>query len=180
MIMKQYRLIFFLLLLACQACTQMTRDGVAQAHVPDNFVGLLDYVDAGTVRAWQAQGMSFVILDVRTSDEYLADGHAPDAILQSFYLGPERQSDNGAFLDAVTAGYDKRQKLLVLCASGRRASHAAWQLSQASGFTDVHVFAGGYEGGQAEGYGAGEGWKAAGLPVVFPAEAAARDPAGPQ
>jgi rhodanese-related sulfurtransferase len=45
-----------------------------------------------------------------------------------------------------------------------RASQAAAALQEKRGFTAVYVFPGGYEGHHMDGYPAGDGWKAAGLP----------------
>lgn len=156
-----------LVFMACQACAPMPAGKKAEPGMPDNFLELVDYVDASTVREWQEQGMDVVILDVRTEKEFVEDGYAPGAVLQSYYLGKKRRHENAGFLDAVADRYDAGQKLLIMCSHGMRATQAAWELKEKKGFTDVHVFPGGYEGHHMAGYGGGDGWKADGLPLVF-------------
>lgn len=135
--------------------------------MPGSYLGLVNYADADTVRAWQEQSTEFVIIDVRTVDEFREDGHAPGAVIRSYYRG-EKRAENINFLRAITSRFDAGQRLLLLCASGTRATQAAWELGEKQGFSDVYVFPGGYEGADKKGYMRGDGWKAAGLPVIFP------------
>jgi len=46
-----------------------------------------------------------------------------------------------------------------------RATEAADALQQQVGFSQVYVFPGGYEGHHMTGFPAGDGWRAAGLPM---------------
>ncbi len=158
----------FVGILAGTACAPHTGKTMASAAMPENFLDLVNYADAGTVRGWQNDGVSYMILDVRTEEEFSEDGHAPSAVLHSYYLGEKRRPENINFLRAVADLYAPEQKILVMCSHGMRATQAAWELSEKVGFSDVHVFPGGYEGHHMQGYGSGDGWKAAGLPVVFP------------
>lgn len=82
------------------------------------------------------------IVDVRTPEEF-AGGHL-------------RQSKNIPLAELGTriGELDKARPVLVVCASGARASRAASQLRRA-GFGDVHVLAGGF----------GE-WQSQGLPTA--------------
>lgn len=141
------------------------------AIMPADFHGVVRYVDATQVRAWQAEPIPFVVLDVRTDEEFREDGHAPGAVLASYYLGSRRRGENVNFLRFVGDNYRPEQRLLLLCSHGMRATQAAWELQAKAGFEEVYVFPGGYEGHYMEGYGSGDGWKSAGLPMVFsPAE----------
>lgn len=153
-----------LLLGACQRSVSVPP--TESAAMPEDFLGLVSYADATRIREWQQQGIPFVILDVRTEQEFVEDGHAPGSVLQPYYLGSGRRNKNVDFLDQVVSSYPPDTRLLVMCARGVRATRAAWELQTLRGFSDVHVFPGGYEGYHEAGYGSGDGWKAAGLPVV--------------
>lgn len=73
----------------------------------------------------------YVILDVRTDEEYAA-GHIPDAILIPDYeIGKRAESE-------LT---DKSQLILVYCRSGRRSKNAAAELASL-GYTNVKEFGG--------------------------------------
>lgn len=157
-----------LLLLAACGPRQQVKPVVATAPMPEDFIGLVKYADADTVRAWQADGVPFLVLDVRTDTEFREEGHAAGAVLHSYYLASRRRNKNVDFLDDVEREFDRNQKILVMCSHGMRATQAAWELGEKKAFTEVYVFPGGYEGHHMDGYGSGDGWKAAGLPVVFP------------
>ena len=149
-------------------CVSSQRSAVTDAgNMPADFQGLVRYIDAAQVRAWQAKATPFVVLDVRTKEEFHNDGHVPGAVLTSYYLGSRRRGENVNFLRFVGANYRPEQRLLLLCSHGMRATQAAWELQTKAGFTEVYVFPGGYEGHYMQGYGGGDGWKSAGLPIVF-------------
>jgi rhodanese-related sulfurtransferase len=64
----------------------------------------------------------------------------------------------------MTAEFEPDDTIVLLCSHAMRASQAAAALQEKRGFTAVYVFPGGYEGHHMDGYPAGDGWKAAGLP----------------
>lgn len=134
--------------------------------MPENFIGVVNYADAKTVLAWQSNSEPFIVLDVRTEQEFNNEGRAPGAVLHSYYLESRRRNKNRDFLDQVAAAYEPDSRLLVMCSHGMRATQAAWELGTKKGFTNVYVFPGGYEGHYMDGYGSGDGWRAAGLPMV--------------
>lgn len=138
-------------------------------ETPESFIGRVSYIDAETMREWRSDGAPLLILDVRTAQEFNKDGHAPDAVLHSYRLGEQRHP-NEHFLAEVGAAIQPDQRIVVLCASGTRATHAAWDLGTQAGFSNVYVLAGGYNGADKRGYAGGKGWKAAGLPLLFTAE----------
>lgn len=73
----------------------------------------------------------YVILDVRTKDEY-KEGHIPGAICVPNEMIGE---------DAIAELPDKEQIILVYCRSGRRSKQAAAKL-WAQGYTNVYEFGG--------------------------------------
>ena len=76
-------------------------------------------------------GDGFVILDVRTQEEY-DEGHVPGAILI-----PNTETENRAEEELP----DKAQLILVYCRSGRRSKLAA-QILADLGYTNVKEFGG--------------------------------------
>ena len=74
---------------------------------------------------------SYVILDVRTEQEY-AEGHIPGAILIPDYEISEK---------AESVLTDKDQLILVYCRSGRRSKNAA-SLLEEMGYTRIREFGG--------------------------------------
>ena len=73
----------------------------------------------------------YVIVDVRTADEY-AEGHVPGAInVDNYSLGSTPPAELP----------DKDQMLLVYCRSGRRSADAARKLA-AMGYTNIVDFGG--------------------------------------
>lgn len=151
------------LLSACQPSAPVHSHTATE--MPDDFLGVVSYADAEQVRAWQQQGAPFVILDVRTEREFVEDGRAPDSVLYSYYLESRRRNKNLEFLEQVAERFAPDTRLLVMCSHGMRATQAAWELQTRKGFTNVHVFPGGFEGHHMPGYGGGDGWMAAGLPL---------------
>lgn len=73
----------------------------------------------------------YVILDVRTEEEYAA-GHIPEAILIPDYEIAEK---------AESILVDKDQKILIYCRSGRRSKNAA-EVLLVLGYTNLWEFGG--------------------------------------
>ena len=74
----------------------------------------------------------YIILDVRTSEEY-ADGHIPDAVnIPNESIGEE---------DNISQLPNKDQLIFVYCRSGRRSKEASKKLA-ALGYTNVYEFGG--------------------------------------
>ncbi|MFC2007314.1 rhodanese-like domain-containing protein [Chloroflexota bacterium] len=86
----------------------------------------------------------FIILDVRTPDEY-ASGHLENAINLDYY--------SATFRDEVNE-LDKQEKYLVYCRSGKR-SEGALNIMKELGFREVYNMLGGIVH-----------WEAEGLPIV--------------
>lgn len=78
-----------------------------------------------------AQETDYIILDVRTQEEYDA-GHIPNAICI-----PNETIGN----DAIPALPNKEQLILVYCRSGNRSKQAAGKLVQ-QGYTNIVEFGG--------------------------------------
>lgn len=166
----QSRILAVSLLIAMAGCVPSPSGlEVPAVELPESFIGRVSYIDAQTVREWRSDGAPLVLLDVRTLQEFKEDGHAPGAVLHSYHLGEKRLA-NSRFLAEVSAAVLPDQRIVVLCASGTRATHAAWELSQRNGFSNIHVLAGGYNGADKKGYASGAGWNAAGLPLLFTPE----------
>ena len=133
--------------------------------LPDDYDGRVRVLHADEYRDWAATGKTFVILDVRTESEFRDTHRAPGAVLQTWSFDNKKRSVNEAFVAAVSDRYDRGETIILLCSLGMRASQAAWTLQEVSGFRDLHVYAGGYEGHHMDGYPSGPGWIADGLPV---------------
>lgn len=88
-------------------------------------------VDAKKAKILMDSGTDYVILDVRTDDEY-AEGHIPNSILIPDYEISER---------AVRELPDKDQLILVYCRSGNRSKTASAILVEL-GYTNVVEFGG--------------------------------------
>ena len=130
-----------------------------------DYTGKVNSVDAETVAGWYAEGRSFRILDVRTEKEFEEDGHAPEAELVTWSYRGQVEGVNEAFIETVPGRFDADETILILCSLGMRATEAAYALQEQAGFTGVYVFAGGYDGHHMEGFPAGDGWRAADLPL---------------
>ena len=87
-----------------------------------------------------------IVLDVRTPQEYEADGHIPNSILIPIQVLPQYVKDLEKFKD---------RKILVYCRSGNRSVVASKFLEQ-YGFKNVYNL----KGGIIE-------WKNQGLPVEY-------------
>ena len=98
------------------------------------------------------------IVDVRTPPEYTQVGHVPGTPLIVWPRGGEPDA-LAEFLGQVRAKYDTERPLLLLCRSGSRSHYAAHLLTH-NGYKRAYNVLEGFEGQQ----GAGNGWRAAGLP----------------
>ena len=88
-------------------------------------------ITAEEAKALMDAETGYVILDVRTEEEFAA-GHIPGAILIPDYeIGARAESE-------LT---DKNQLILVYCRSGRRSKNAAAELASL-GYTNVKEFGG--------------------------------------
>jgi rhodanese-related sulfurtransferase len=133
-------------------------------HPKEDFTGRVKTVNAETIRSWMAEERDFTIVDVRSEGEYDSDGHAPEARLHPWSIFNRNPERNQAFLAEMTTEFEPDDTIVLLCSHAMRASQAPAALQEKRGFTAVYVFPGGYEGHHMDGYPAGDGWKAAGLP----------------
>ncbi len=117
---------------------------------------------AGAVTPVEAHQLSEAraahIVDVRTPEEWRDAGHVdgPQLIV---WPGHGSTEDVNAFLQKLRERFETSQPLLFLCRTGVR-SHYAAQVAVNAGFQRAYNILEGFEG-QA---GAGDGWRAAGLP----------------
>ncbi len=153
-----------LLIWALFFCASVTFAG-DEASMPDDFTGLVQSIDAEEMRDWIDNKTEFIVLDVRTEKEFRKDGRAPDSVLHPYTMQRKKRQQNIKFLRDVAEQFDKSETLIVLCSHGMRATQAVWELQEKAGFENVYVFAGGFEGHHMSGYPAGDGWRAAGLPM---------------
>ena len=140
--------------------------GAPGGPYPDDFDGKVRTVGADELRAWEAAGKAFQILDVRTPGEFREDPRAPDAVLQTWSYDGKKRGVNEAFLEEVPRRFASDRTLVLLCSHGMRAAQAAWALQEQAGYSKVYVYGGGYEGHHMAGYPAGDGWIADGLPLA--------------
>ncbi|MGB5622346.1 MAG: rhodanese-like domain-containing protein [Gammaproteobacteria bacterium] len=159
--MKHLMRLMILLVITCSLAACGGHDGHGQ-HA--DYMGKVQTVDAQTVSEWYGQDRSFRILDVRTEQEFNKEGHAPLAELVTWSYQGKKAGVNEAFIETVPERFGKDETIVILCSLGMRATEAAYALQQA-GFTAVYVFPGGYQGHHMAGFPAGDGWRAAGLPM---------------
>ncbi len=93
--------------------------------------GTYEQITPDEAKALMDSEQGFIILDVRTEEEY-ADGHIKGAMLI-----PDYEIGKKAKLILT----DKDQLILVYCRSGRRSKNAASELA-ALGYTNVKEFGG--------------------------------------
>jgi len=104
-----------------------------------------------------AQGWTYV--DVRTIPEFDA-GHPSGAFnVPLLHQGDAGRTPNPDFMAVMSASFDKAQKLVLGCRSGKRSLRAAAQLVDA-GYEHVVDMEGGYLGD-----GSCEGWQPRGLAI---------------
>lgn len=100
------------------------------------------------------------IVDVRTPPEYTQVGHVPGTPLVVWPRDGQGDALD-AFIAEFRGKFDTERPLLLLCRSGARSHYAAHLLTHA-GYKRAYNVLEGFEGQQ----GAGNGWRAAGLPWV--------------
>ena len=88
-------------------------------------------ITAAQAQAYMADGDAFVLLDVRTAEEF-ATQHIPGAILI-----PYNEIANRAPAELP----DKDMRIFIYCRRGRRSEIAAYELA-AMGYTKVYDFGG--------------------------------------
>lgn len=131
---------------------------------------------------WQADPDNVIVLDVRTTEEYLYVGHAPmawnvplasqtyewDANKEYFKFQP-----NPDFIDQVKGFAKPSDTVLVMCRSGGRSAMAVNRLAEA-GFTNVYQIIDGMEGDAVKdpesvylGQRLKNGWKNSGIPWTY-------------
>lgn len=160
--MKHILRLMIFLVIACGPAACGGHDDHGQ-HA--DYTGKVQTVDAQTVSEWYGGERSFRILDVRTEQEFREDGHAPLAELVTWSYQGKKAGVNEAFIETVPGRFGKDETIVILCSLGMRATEAADALQQQAGFSQVYVFPGGYEGHHMTGFPAGDGWRAAGLPM---------------
>ena len=108
----------------------------------------------------------FTYVDVRTESEF-ADGHPAGAINVPWLKdGPIDPEPNEAFLETMTASFDRSARLVVGCKAGARSAKACDAL-EAAGFTGVVEQRAGFDGTRGTfGEIVEPGWKRCGLPVA--------------
>lgn len=134
-------------------------------HPDEDYTDRVNTADAATIRLWMEQERDFTIVDVRSEGEYDSHGRAPGSELHSWSIYNRDPERNEAFIEEMKARFEPDETILLLCSHAMRASQAAAALQEQAGFTAVYVFPGGYEGHHMAGYPAGDGWKAADLPI---------------
>jgi phage shock protein E len=105
---------------------------------------LVSPAEAAALIEEQGGNVPFVILDVRTSEEY-AEGHIEGAIVWDV-----NQDD---FATSLGMAYPRDGRYVVYCRSGVR-SRTATEIMQSLGFTDIYEIDGGIQA-----------WEAAGQPI---------------
>ena len=131
---------------------------------------------------WQADPDNVMILDVRTTEEYLFVGHAPMAwnvplMSQTYEWDAEKNyfalKPNRGFISQVREFTDPGDTILVMCRSGGRSAMAVNMLATA-GFTNVYNITDGMEGDAVkepgsvyQGQRLKNGWKNSGIPWTY-------------
>lgn len=91
----------------------------------------VESIDADEVRAWQIKDENFILLDVRTAEEY-NEKHIADAIL----LPLNELEDK-----ATSVLPDLNQTIVIYCRSGNRSAQAAKLLTE-MGYTKIYDLGG--------------------------------------
>lgn len=160
---------------------------IAQQPVPElpmakqTELGL--YLTAGEAYGkWQADPDNVLVLDVRTTEEYLFVGHAPMAwnvplMSQSYEWDEDKHyfsmRPNLDFTAQVKELAEPSDTILVMCRSGGRSAMAVNKLAEA-GFTNVYNIFDGMEGDVIkdpesihQGQRLKNGWKNSGAPWTY-------------
>ena len=131
---------------------------------------------------WKASPAKFIVVDVRTPEEYTFVGHAPMAynfpskLWTGKWVADKKTfalDDNPEFEAQVMQKFGLNDTILVMCRSGQRSAAAVNLLAKA-GFTDVYNIVDGFEGDvihDPESYYIGKrmlnGWKNASVPWTY-------------
>ena len=153
--------------LAAVVCTAaIIATACASDHPSDHtdFTSIVKAADATVIRDWDESGLDYVVLDVRTEEEFRDDGRVPGSVLYPYSYNSKTEGVNEAFMENVTRDFDSEDRIVVLCSHGMRATQAAADLQGKANFSNVYVFPGGVEGHHMARYPAGDGWLAAELP----------------
>jgi len=147
MITNQRRFSIFMLLLLLISVFPVSGCTAPADETKSVEAGFIDITSANETYAIileNAENESFVILDVRTPEEY-QEGHLPEAVNLDF------KSDS--FRDVISL-FDKDREYLVYCQSGKRSTGAV-EVMRELGFQTVYHLTGGFSS-----------WKNAGLPMA--------------
>ena len=128
-----------LLMAACAASlvvfTACTTQPVPQDTTPvpseSAALGVYQTIDAEEAKRMMDDSVSFVLVDVRTKEEYM------EAHIEGALLLPNEEIETSA-ADILT---DKGATILVYCRSGRRSAEAAKKLAE-MGYTAIYDFGG--------------------------------------
>ncbi len=121
-------------------CANPENDGMAQTQIVEDIAP----IEAHDLIQRNKGNQNFVIIDVRTQEEY-ADGYIEGAVNLDYY-----SEDFGEELDRL----DKVKTYLIYCRTARR-SGVALRMMEELGFGEVYNMSGGIVE-----------WEAEGLPVV--------------
>ena len=171
----------FLVSLCIAPSTWAEQAGAEVSEAKQTTLGL--YLTASEAYSkWQADPDSVMVLDVRTTEEYLYVGHAPmawnvpfasqtyewDAAKRYFGFQP-----NPAFITQVKEIAGESDTILVMCRSGGRSAMAVNRLTEA-GFSNVYQIIDGFEGDPVKDAGSvyngqrlRNGWKNSGIPWTY-------------
>jgi len=105
---------------------------------------LVSPAEGAALIAEMGGNVPFVILDVRTPEEY-GEGHIEGAVVWDV--------NRDDFAESLGMAYPRDGRYVVYCRSGVR-SRTATEIMQSLGFTDIYEIEGGFNA-----------WKTAGLPV---------------
>ncbi|OGN99566.1 MAG: hypothetical protein A2Y90_06245 [Chloroflexi bacterium RBG_13_52_12] len=124
-------------------CSSTTVE-TTSSQTPTQVVNNITVVEAYDLIQANAGNPDFIIIDVRTPEEYAA-GHIENAVLINY--------NSGNFKEEI-GKYDRGKKYLIYCRSGNRSAGARGVMIELS-FRDINHM----NGGITE-------WLAEGLPVV--------------
>ncbi|WOL09726.1 hypothetical protein Cni_G18479 [Canna indica] len=111
------------------------------SEASDGEAGVLESVPVTVAHALLKSGHRY--LDVRTVEEF-SGGHAVGAVNIPYMLrSSSGMSKNPKFMEEVLSTFEKDDRIIVGCLSGKRSFMAASELSKA-GFTAITDISGGY------------------------------------
>jgi len=129
------------------------------------------FIDAETIRKWDNEGTTYLMVDVRTPGEIEQNGRPVGSVNVPMHVRDEENNwilnpDLVSEIERLAGGKDAR--ILTICTLSMRAGHVATMLTK-EGFSDVQAFKYGIQG-RVSGYGILEGWRAHNLPYEYPEE----------